>query len=113
MVIALSALLIGLACGYTIKGENAYSACVRHADGCLCVRSHPGWTSCCPAAQIAPSRPGACASPVITRSLYVTMPTAAWLNIAGWRLSASFGASHMIIGASVMKERLISGVRPR
>ena len=103
VVIALSALgaLIGLACGYTIKGENAYSASAfvmlmgAFVSGMFIPLDQlPPFVT-----QIAPFTPlyGA------VKAIYATagtnpMPTAAWLNIAGWAVITAgiawWGASH-------------------
>lgn len=103
VVVALSALgaLIGLACGYTIKGENAYSASAfvmvtgAFASGMFIpLDQMPPFV-----AQIAPFTPlyGA------VQAIYAVagtnpMPTAAWLNIAGWAVITAgiawWGASH-------------------
>ena len=103
VVIALSALgaLIGLACGYTIKGENAYSASALvmvmggFASGMFIpLEAMPPFIS-----HIAPYTPlyGA------VKAVYAVagtnpMPTAAWINIGAWALImagiAWWGASH-------------------
>ena len=103
VVVALSALgaLIGLACGYTIKGENAYSASAfvmlmgAFVSGMFIPLDQlPPFV-----AQIAPFTPlyGAVQA-IYAVAGTVTMPTAAWLNIAGWAvITASiawWGASH-------------------
>ena len=103
VVIALSALgaLIGLACGYTIKGENAYSASAfvmlmgAFVSGMFIpLEAMPPFVS-----HIAPYTPlyGA------VKAIYAVagtnpMPTAAWINIGAWALVmagiAWWGASH-------------------
>ena len=103
VVIALSALgaLIGLACGYTIKGENAYSASAfvmlmgAFVSGMFIPLDQlPPFV-----AQIAPFTPlyGAVQA-IYAVAGTVTMPTAAWLNIAGWAVVTAgiawWGASH-------------------
>ena len=103
VVVALSALgaLIGLACGYTIKGENAYSASAfvmlmgAFVSGMFIPLDQlPPFV-----AQIAPFTPlyGAVQA-IYAVAGTVTMPTAAWLNIAGWAVITAgiawWGASH-------------------
>ena len=103
VVIALSTLgaLIGLACGYTIKGENAYSASAfvmlmgAFVSGMFIPLDQlPPFVS-----QIAPFTPlyGAVQA-VYAVAGTVTMPTSAWLNIAGWTVITAgiawWGASH-------------------
>ena len=103
VVVALSALgaLIGLACGYTIKGENAYSASAfvmlmgAFVSGMFIPLDQlPPFVS-----QIAPFTPlyGAVQA-VYAVAGTVTMPTSAWLNIAGWTVITTgiawWGASH-------------------
>ena len=103
VVIALSALgaLIGLACGYTIKGENAYSASAfvmlmgAFVSGMFIPLDQlPPFV-----AQIAPFTPlyGAVQA-IYAVAGTVTMPVAAWLNIAGWTVVTAgiawWGASH-------------------
>ena len=103
VVVALSALgaLIGLACGYTIKGENAFSASAfvmvmgGFASGMFIpLEAMPPFVS-----HIAPYTPlyGA------MKAVYAVagtnpMPTAAWINIGAWALImagiAWWGASH-------------------
>ena len=103
VVIALSALgaLIGLACGYTIKGENAYSASAfvmlvsAFVSGMFIpLDMMPPFVS-----HVAPYTPlyGA------VKAVYATagdaaMPTAAWINIGAWVLITAgiawWGASH-------------------
>lgn len=103
VVIGLSALgaLIGLACGYTIKGENAYSASAfimvfsAFASGMFMpLDQMPSFV-----AHVAPFTPfyG------VVQAVYAVsggnpMSTAAWLNIAAWTLIpaliAWWGASH-------------------
>lgn len=103
VVVALSALgaLIGLACGYTIKGENAYSASAfvmlmgAFVSGMFIPLDQlPPFVS-----QIAPFTPlyGAVQA-IYAVAGTVTMPTSAWLNIAGWAVITAgiawWGASH-------------------
>ena len=103
VVIGLSALgaLIGLACGYTIKGENAYSASAfimvfsAFASGMFMpLDQMPSFV-----AHVAPFTPfyG------VVQAVYAVsggnpMSTAAWLNLAAWTLIpaliAWWGASH-------------------
>ncbi|EDN80465.1 ABC transporter permease [Schaalia dentiphila] len=103
VVVALSALgaLIGLACGYTIKGENAYSASAfvmlmgAFVSGMFIPLDQlPPFV-----AQIAPFTPlYGSVQAIYAVAGTVTMPTAAWLNIAGWAVITAgiawWGASH-------------------
>ena len=103
VVVALSALgaLIGLACGYTIKGENAYSASAfvmlvgAFVSGMFIPLDQlPPFVS-----QIAPFTPlyGAVQA-IYAVAGTVPMPTSAWFNIAGWAVITAgiawWGASH-------------------
>ena len=103
VVIALSALgaLIGLACGYTIKGENAYSASAfvmvfgAFVSGMFIpLEQMPPFVS-----HVAPFTPlyGAVQA-IYAVAGTVPMPTAAWLNIVGWVVITAgiawWGASH-------------------
>lgn len=103
VVIALSALgaLIGLACGYTIKGENAYSASAfvmvfgAFVSGMFIpLEQMPPFVS-----HVAPFTPlyGAVQA-IYAVAGTVPMPTAAWLNIVGWVVLTAgiawWGASH-------------------
>ena len=103
VVVALSTLgaLIGLACGYTIKGENAYSASAfvmlmgAFVSGMFIPLDQlPPFVS-----QIAPFTPlyGAVQA-IYAVAGTVPMPTSAWLNIAGWAVITAgiawWGASH-------------------
>ena len=103
VVVALSALgaLIGLACGYTIKGENAYSASAfvmvfgAFVSGMFIpLEQMPPFVS-----HVAPFTPlyGAVQA-IYAVAGTVPMPTAAWLNIVGWVVITAgiawWGASH-------------------
>ena len=103
VVVALSALgaLIGLACGYTIKGENAYSASAfvmvfgAFVSGMFIpLEQMPPFVS-----HVAPFTPlyGAVQA-IYAVAGTVPMPTAAWLNIVGWVVLTAgiawWGASH-------------------